>query len=104
MATKKTKKTKKTSPYVVIRTYSAGVHVGELVARTGSEALLRNARRLWSWSGGRLSLHEVATEGARSGDRISVAISEITLVGVIEVLATTADGEHSLRVAPPYKS
>ena len=33
-------------PYVIVRTYSAGVFAGELVARNGREVELSNARRL----------------------------------------------------------
>lgn len=36
---------------VLVRTYSAGVHFGVLVKREGQEVHLKNARRLWSWSG-----------------------------------------------------
>jgi hypothetical protein len=40
----------KTSPfvgrYVIIRTYSAGVHAGELVSQDGDIVVLKGARRL----------------------------------------------------------
>lgn len=98
MAAKKTKR-----KYVVVRTYSAGVHVGELVREDGSEVRLAKARRLWSWSGDRLSLHEVAVEGARAGDRVSVEVPEITLKGAIEIITTTDKGEAAFRDAAPYK-
>jgi len=35
--------------YVVVRTYSAGVHVGVLQAASGKEVRLSEARRIWSW-------------------------------------------------------
>mgnify|MGYP006355232579 FL=1 len=35
----------------IVRTYSAGVFFGEVVKRTGKEVVMRNARRLWYWSG-----------------------------------------------------
>ena len=37
---------KKKRKYVLIRTYSAGVHVGELVSRKGKEVVLANTRRI----------------------------------------------------------
>ena len=43
--------------YVVVRTYSAGVHIGVLRERAGKEVVLGDARRLWSWSGA-LTLNE----------------------------------------------
>lgn len=48
MATEKKSASKKITPkrpYVVVRTYSAGVHCGELVSRKGQEVVLANARR-----------------------------------------------------------
>jgi hypothetical protein len=72
---------------VVVRTYSAGVHVGEFVSRNGQEISLTNARRIWSWSGA-LSLHEVASRGI-SGGKVSVAVSDILLTQAIEVIGAT---------------
>ena len=37
--------------YVIVRTYSAGVFAGELESKNGQEVVLRNARRIWYWSG-----------------------------------------------------
>jgi hypothetical protein len=37
--------------YVIVRTYSAGVHFGRLVARRGKEVDLADARRIWFWKG-----------------------------------------------------
>lgn len=34
---------------VVVRTYSAGVHVGTLSEREGKEVMLVDARRIWRW-------------------------------------------------------
>ena len=90
--------TKKKQPYVDIRTYSAGVHVGYLVARTGKEVTLHDARRIWSWVGAR-TLSEVATAGIAAGSRVSVAVPSITLTEAIEIIETTEAGEESLRGA-----
>lgn len=37
--------------YVIIRTQNAGVFAGYLKEKTGEEVTLKNARRLWYWSG-----------------------------------------------------
>lgn len=50
--------------YVIVRTYSAGVFAGELESRTGQEVVLRNARRIWYWSGA-ASLSQLAMEGTK---------------------------------------
>jgi hypothetical protein len=38
--------------YVVVRTIHAGVHVGTLVDRRGSEVDLAHARRIWAYGDG----------------------------------------------------
>ena len=71
---------------VLVRTYSAGVHIGTLKERNGKEVTLTNARRLWSWSGA-FTLSAVATQGVdRGNSRISVAVPEILLTEGIEII------------------
>lgn len=72
--------------FVLIRTYSAGVHFGTLVERKGQEVHLKNARRLWSWSGA-LSLSEIASKGIDiEKSKISVLVEEIILTQAIEII------------------
>jgi hypothetical protein len=76
---------------VLVRTYSAGVHIGTLAKREGKEVTLTNAVRLWSWSGA-FTLSAVATVGVdRKSSRISVPVPEILLTEAIEILPV-ADG------------
>jgi hypothetical protein len=75
--------------HVVVRTFSAGVHLGELVSLNGKHALLKDARRLWKWNGA-FTLSEVATKGVtKAGSRIAVALPMIELTEAIEVIPTT---------------
>lgn len=75
-----------TGPESIIRTYSAGVHIGTIVAREGREVTLANARRLWKWSGA-FTLNAVATEGVnRKESRISKPVPTITLLEAIEII------------------
>lgn len=73
---------------VIVRTYSAGVHFGtvEAVSESGSIVQLINTRRVWQWSGGRLSCSELAAQGVRDGDRVSVAVEFNQLNGAIEII------------------
>ena len=96
-ASKKT--TAKKLPYVVVRTYSAGVHVGEMKSRKGREVVLVNARRLWKWCGA-FTLSEVAVEGIKDGSKPSVLVPEILLTEAIEVIKTTLGAEKILREFP----
>lgn len=75
---------------VVVRTYSAGVHFGELVSRKGQEIVLKNARRLWNWTGAN-SLNEVAAHGVATGSKVSDPVSENTLTQAIEILAMSPE-------------
>ena len=70
--------------WVVVRTYSAGIHYGRLFRRDGKEAILTAAKRIWSWNGAN-TLHEVATIGPDSG-RISKELPWILLTEAIEFL------------------
>jgi len=72
--------------FVLVRTYSAGVHFGTLEEKDGKEVRLSNARRLWSWSGA-LSLSEIAMKGIDiKNSKISVPVDEIILTESIEVI------------------
>lgn len=74
------------SDEVIIRTYSAGVHIGTIKSREGQEVVLTNARRLWSWNGA-LSLNEVAVKGViRKDSKITAYVPEITLLQAIEII------------------
>lgn len=77
---------KTVGPEVIVRTYSAGVHIGTIKSREGQEVVLVNARRLWSWRGA-FTLNVVATEGVdRKNSRISKSVPEITLLQAIEII------------------
>jgi len=73
-------------PEVIIRTRSAGVHIGSIGRRDEDVVLLHNARRLWQWKGA-FTLNAVAAKGIdRKGSRISCAVEQITLLGVLEII------------------
>jgi hypothetical protein len=93
MATKKA-----AGKYVVVRTYSAGVHVGELVERRGKEVDLANARRIWNWKGAN-TLNEIANRGVGAGSRVSEAVTASTLTEAIEIIDCSVAAEANLRAA-----
>lgn len=86
----------KAKPFVVVRTYSAGVHVGTLVSRKGREVTLANARRVWRWRGAN-TLHELAQKGAAEDwTRISEPTAEIVLTEAVEIITATKAGAANL--------
>lgn len=86
--------------YVVVRTYSAGVHVGTLAAQSadGKRVTLTNARRIWSWRGAN-TLHEIALRGVGAGSRVSEPVSEIELTEAIEIIACAPAGQKAMEGA-----
>ena len=64
--------------YVVVRTYSAGVHAGYLKSKEGKNVVLENTLRLWYWRGA-ASLSQVAGSGITNPNdcKFPAAIAEI---------------------------
>ncbi len=90
--------------YVVIRTYSAGVHVGTLYSinhsASGMEAILTGCRRIYSWSGA-FTLSAVATDGIKSG-KMAVSLPEMAVQNVIEIIPCTDAARLNLVGFPVY--
>lgn len=87
--------------YVIVRTYSAGVFAGYLLERNGKEGVMKDARRLWYWSGAS-SLSELAVKGvSRPGScKFPVTVSRIELTEIIEVLECTEAARESIESVP----
>lgn len=81
----------------IVRTDRAGVFFCEIESRNGSEAQLRNARRLWYWNGA-ASLSQLATEGVnRPNDcKFTVTVESCTVLGVIEIIPCTDKAVKSI--------
>jgi hypothetical protein len=76
----------------IVRTYSAGVHVGEVVEQEGKVVKLKHARRIWRWSGAN-TLNEIALHGVNRDEctRISEIVPEILLTEGIEIIPVSAE-------------
>lgn len=82
---------------VLVRTYSAGVHVGRLVKRNGLEIVLADAHRVWKW-GGANTLHELSQKGGDTKiTRISERVPEITLTEAVEIIGCSEAAALNLR-------
>ncbi len=80
----------------LIRTYSAGVHIGDVTwvnPDNHMEIKLENALRLWKWEDGGLSLSAVANNGIKKG-RLNKT-GEVALTNAIEFIPTTKEAEES---------
>lgn len=88
-------KAKKNKPYVLVRTCSAGVHIGSLCSQKGQEVILENARRIWRWFGAN-TLHEIALRGVGEKSRISEAVPKIILTEAIEIIPVRDEAQKNL--------
>jgi len=84
--------------YVIVRTYSAGVFAGYIESRNGQEVVMRNARRIWYWSGAS-SLSQLAEEGTKDPDncKFPCEVDRVELLHVVEILDVTARAETSIK-------
>lgn len=88
----------KTSKVVLIRTYSAGVHVGTPIGKLkGKEITLKDAHRVWRWKGAN-TLHEMSQKGASNSEftRVSERVPSITLTEVIELMPCSVEAAKNL--------
>jgi hypothetical protein len=87
----------------MVRTQSAGVFSGEIVSRDGKEFVVKNARRIWYWTGA-ASLSQLATEGTSSPKtcKFPVEVPEVFLTEVIEVIPMTEAAIKSIAAVPVW--
>jgi hypothetical protein len=99
-----TKKKSPVMPYVIVRTYSAGVFAGELASREGKEVELKNARRIWYWEGA-ASLSQLAVDGtsAPAKCKFPCPVESVVLTEAIEILAVTSVARKSIEGVPVWK-
>jgi len=83
--------------YVIVRTYSAGVFAGTLVAREGKEVELSGARRLWRWYGA-ATLSQLAQTGTSAPGKCQfpAEVDFVFLTETIEILSVTPEGRKSI--------
>lgn len=90
--------------YVIIRTYSGGVHAGYLEERNGKEVILRNSRRICKWAGA-FTFSELAKTGTTKPEecKIATTIDKILLTEAIEVIFCTEIAQKSIESVVDYQ-
>jgi len=91
--------------YCVVRTYSAGVHIGyvkEFGVNHPQSATLLKSRRLHYWTDA-CSLSQVAMDGVGEESRIAMELPEIRLTDVIEVITCSEKAKKFFINAPVWK-
>lgn len=82
--------------YVIVRTYSSGVHCGFLKSYDycSTSLILENTRRIWEWKGA-FTLSTVANKGVEMA-KMPDAIPEIFLSSSIEIIPTSEAAQKQL--------
>jgi hypothetical protein len=90
--------------YVIIRTYSAGVHAGVLKSVDGKVVVLTDSRRIWRWAGAK-TLSELAKFGPKLPEECKFAtpLDQIMLTEAVEIIPCTTKGEASIRRVSEWK-
>jgi hypothetical protein len=85
-----------TGKFCVVRTFSAGVHMGTVAYHSGREVMLTDARRLWRWRGAN-TINEIAIRGVDENySRISEPVAEVLLTEAVEIIPCAKDAQANL--------
>lgn len=89
----------------IVRCYGAGVFFAEVESMEGKAAMLRNARRLWYWSGA-ASLSQLAMEGVKypNNCKFTVTVPSMAVTDVLEVIPCTDEACESINKVIVWKS
>ncbi len=83
--------------YVIVRTYSAGVHAGILDKQHEKQVVLLDSRRLWSWGSDKgVALSGVAQYGLTLGKKIDTKNPVIHLTEAIEIIECSEIARKSI--------
>jgi len=87
----------------LVRSRDAGVFFGHIESKEGSTVVMRNARRVWYWSGA-ASLSELAERGSSDPTKCKIpcAVKRIEVRGVCEVAEMSDVAVASLALAPEW--
>ena len=92
-------------PYVIVRTYSAGVFAGYLRERKEKEVVLEDARRIWYWEGA-ASLSQLAVDGTSKPDKCKFPceVPEVILTEAIEILSVSKKAFESIKAVKVWEA
>lgn len=91
--------------YVLVRTYSAGVHCGFLKKEEGKEVVLLDSIRLWQWSGA-AACSQLAMEGVSNPEdcKFEMPATENRIKEAIEILPMTEKAKESITGVASWKA
>ena len=76
--------------YVIVRGDRSGVFFGICESRSGHEITLRNARKLWYWSGA-AAVEQIAVDGVKNPEKckLTVTVDSIVITDAIQIIPCT---------------
>ena len=95
--------------YVIARCSGAGVHAGIVESTSATHTVLKDARRIWYWSGA-ASLSEIAVYGlnpaksAQSKIAAKVELIRLRDSDIAELIVCTDAGRKSVDGAPEWRA
>ena len=90
---------------VIVRTYSAGVFFGELIEKSGTEVILKNARRMYYWKANKgISLSACALYGVSDESKIVEAVPSqwldaIEIIPCSDIAITSLEGASNVEAS-----
>lgn len=91
-------------PFQMVRTYSAGVFFGYVESRAAQEVVIRDAVRVWNWSGA-ASLSQLSMEGTNSPSncKFAIAVDRVELLQAIEIIDISDIAKDNLLSVKTWK-
>lgn len=88
----------------IVRCDRAGVFFGKIKERNGSEVTMTEVRKLWSWEGA-FAVEQLAQDGTKAPGNchFTVTVTEMTVMGAIQIIPCTDDASVSLRGVKEWK-
>jgi hypothetical protein len=83
---------------VIVRADKAGVFFGTLIAKEGSEVKLKDARKLYYWSGAN-SVEDLAVKGVKKPNdcQFTITVDNILINNYIQILPCTEEASISIK-------
>ena len=90
---------------VIVRSTNAGVFFGTLAEKNGNEVVLKDCRRIWYWDGA-ASITQLAVDGTSKpqGCKFTIAVDEICVMEVIEIIPCTEKAIKSIKGVKIWKA
>lgn len=90
--------------YVIVRGDRSGVFFGELKERNGQEVELRNARKLWFWSGA-AAVEQIAKDGVKNPGacKFTVWVESMVITDAIQIIPCTDSAAENITEVKEWK-